>query len=169
MELEPRGWRIRANCTEQLKKIKEESERRAKPNDIDKRIVYEAYKKVKANGGSAGIDNVKMEAFEKNLKGNLYKLWNRMSSGSYFPKPVKLVEIPKGNGGKRPLGIPKLLSYYMSSQFVLGMFSTNWDCTRKECPWDPDKKGCYNCTFLKIESYHNPKQYGRGLNMEHVC
>ena len=122
MGLEPRGWRIQANCTEQLKEIKEESERRAKPNDIDKWTVYEAYKKVKANGGSAGIDNVKMEAFEKNLKGNLYKLWNRMSSGSYFPKPVKLVEIPKSNGGKRPLGIPKLLSYYMSSQFVLGMF-----------------------------------------------
>jgi len=108
MGLEPRGWRIQANCTEQLKEIKEESERIAKPNDIDKRIVYEAYKKVKANGGSAGIDKVKMDAFETNLKGNLYKLWNRMSSGSYFPKPVKLVEIPKGNGGKRPLGIPTI-------------------------------------------------------------
>ena len=123
MGLEPRGWRIQANCTEQLKEIKEESERRAKPNDIDKWTVYEAYKKVKANGGCSGIDGIEMESYEKNLKGNLYKLWNRMSSGSYFPKPIKLVEIPKGNGEKRPLGIPKLLSYYMSSQFVLGMFS----------------------------------------------
>jgi group II intron reverse transcriptase/maturase len=108
MGLEPRGWRIQANCTEQLKEIKEESERRAKPNDIDKWTVYEAYKKVKANGGSSGIDGIEMESYEKNLKGNLFKLWNRMSSGSYFPKPVKLVEIPKGNGEKRPLGIPTI-------------------------------------------------------------
>ncbi|MCE5174313.1 MAG: hypothetical protein ABFC90_03650 [Bacteroidales bacterium] len=67
----------------------------AKPYDIDKRKVYEAYKRVKANRGSAGIDGIEMETYEKNLKGNLYKLWNRMSSGSYFPKSVKLVEIPK--------------------------------------------------------------------------
>jgi RNA-directed DNA polymerase len=77
----------------------------AKPYDIDKWKVYEAYKNVKANGGSAGIDGVEMEAYEENLKDNLYKLWNRMSSGSYFPKSVKLVEIPKTNGDKRPLGI----------------------------------------------------------------
>ena len=127
MELEPRGWRIRANWTEQLNEIKEEQVQRAKPFDIDKWIVYEAYKKVKANGGSSGIDRIEMKTYETNLKDNLYKLWNRMSSGSYFPKPVKLVEIPKGNGEKRPLGIPKLLSYYMSSQFELGMFMINAD------------------------------------------
>lgn len=80
----------------------------AKPYDIDKRKVYEAYKKVRANRGSAGIDGIEMETYEKNLKENLYKLWNRMSSGSYFPKSVKLVEIPKPNGGKRPLGIPTI-------------------------------------------------------------
>jgi len=57
----------------------------AKPYDIDKRKVYEAYKKVKANRGSPGIDGIEMETYEKNLKENLYKLWNRMSSGSYFP------------------------------------------------------------------------------------
>ena len=78
----------------------------ARPYDIDKWKVYEAYKKVKANGGSSGIDGIEIEAYEANLKDNLYKLWNRMSSGSYFPKPVKLVEIPKANGDKRPLGIP---------------------------------------------------------------
>ena len=65
----------------------------------------DAFKRVKANHGSAGIDGVSIEQFEKNLKDNLYKIWNRMSSGS-FPPSVKLVEIPKPNGDKRPLGIP---------------------------------------------------------------
>jgi RNA-directed DNA polymerase len=62
--------------------------------------------KVKANQGAAGVDGQSIEAFEKDLKNNLYKLWNRMSSGSYFPPPVRLVEIPKASGGLRPLGIP---------------------------------------------------------------
>ncbi len=66
----------------------------------------EAYKRVKANRGAAGIDSISLKDFEENLKGNLFKIWNRMSSGSYLPSPVKLVEIPKSNGGKRPLGIP---------------------------------------------------------------
>lgn len=66
----------------------------------------EAYKRVKANNGTSGIDDVTIAEFEKNLKGNLYKIWNRMSSGCYQPSPVKLVEIPKTSGGKRPLGIP---------------------------------------------------------------
>lgn len=73
---------------------------------ISKFVVWEAYKRVKANKGSSGIDGESLEGFEKNLKGNLYKLWNRMSSGSYLPPPVKLVEINKKDGGKRPLGIP---------------------------------------------------------------
>lgn len=62
---------------------------------ISKQAVWEAYKKVKANGGAAGTDGQAIEDFEKNLKGNLYKIWNRMSSGTYFPPPVKVVEIPK--------------------------------------------------------------------------
>ena len=78
----------------------------AKPFDVEKRLVYEAWKDVKSNKGSAGIDGIGVEEYERKLPKNLYKLWNRMSSGSYFPKPVKLVEIPKSNGGKRPLGIP---------------------------------------------------------------
>lgn len=79
----------------------------AKPYAIPKQIVWEAYKKVKANRGAAGVDGQSLADFEKDLKGNLYKLWNRMSSGCYFPPPVRLVEIPKGNTGKtRPLGIP---------------------------------------------------------------
>lgn len=77
-----------------------------KPFNISKQIVYEAYKRVKANKGSAGVDNVTIEDFEANLGDNLYKIWNRMSSGSYYPQPVKLVEIPKKSGGKRGLGIP---------------------------------------------------------------
>jgi len=60
---------------------------------ISKSVVWEAYKRVKANKGPSGVDGETLEAYEKNLKGNLYKLWNRMSSGSYFPPPVKLVEI----------------------------------------------------------------------------
>jgi len=78
----------------------------AKPYDISKQLVWEAYQRVKANRGAAGGDGESLAEFEKALKGNLYKVWNRMSSGSYFPPPVRLVEIPKGNGGKRPLGIP---------------------------------------------------------------
>lgn len=80
----------------------------AKPLEIDKRVVYEAFKKVRANAGSAGIDNIGMGKYVDGMSDNLYKLWNRMSSGSYFPKPVKLVEIPKSNGGTRPLGIPTI-------------------------------------------------------------
>jgi group II intron reverse transcriptase/maturase len=78
-----------------------------KPFDISKWEVWEAYKKVKANKGAAGVDGCSVEDFEKDLKGNLYKIWNRMSSGSYFPPPVKAVEIPKPHGGgTRILGVP---------------------------------------------------------------
>jgi RNA-directed DNA polymerase len=79
---------------------------KTKPFSITKEVVWEAYKKVKSNKGSAGVDDVSIEEFDKDLKNNLYKIWNRMSSGSYFPSPVKLVEIGKRDGGVRPLGIP---------------------------------------------------------------
>jgi RNA-directed DNA polymerase len=80
---------------------------KAKPYAISKMTVWNAYQKVRANRGAAGVDGQTLAAFEKDLKSNLYKLWNRMSSGSYFPPPVRLVEIPKGNTGQtRPLGIP---------------------------------------------------------------
>ena len=78
----------------------------AKPYAISKRVVWEAYREVKANHGAAGVDGQSIETFEKDLKGNLYKIWNRMSSGSYFPPPVRVVEIPKASGGLRLLGIP---------------------------------------------------------------
>ena len=79
---------------------------KAKPFSISKAIVWEAYQRVKANGGAAGVDRQSIKDFEVNLKGNLYKLWNRMASGSYFPAPVRRVEIPKSGGGTRALGIP---------------------------------------------------------------
>jgi RNA-directed DNA polymerase len=77
-----------------------------KPYDIPKRMVLEAYRRVKANRGAAGIDGMSLTMFEADLSKNLYKLWNRLSSGSYFPPPVKQVQIPKKQGGVRILGVP---------------------------------------------------------------
>jgi len=77
-----------------------------KPFDIPKREVWEAFKKVKANQGAAGVDGQTIADFEADLSNNLYELWNRLSSGSYFPPPVRRVDIPKVDGGTRPLGIP---------------------------------------------------------------
>jgi retron-type reverse transcriptase len=78
----------------------------AKPYRIAKRTVWDAYQLVKANRGVAGIDDESIAMFEQDLSKNLYKLWNRMSSGSYMPRPVRQVEIPKKSGGFRKLGIP---------------------------------------------------------------
>lgn len=77
-----------------------------KPFEISKRVVWEAWEKVRANRGAAGVDEVSIQRFEVDLKANLYKLWNRMSSGSYVPPPVRAVEIPKKAGGVRTLGVP---------------------------------------------------------------
>ena len=75
--------------------------------EISKQLVFEAYLRVKANKGAAGVDDESIEQFEVDLKGNLYKLWNRMSSGCYFPSPVRMVEIDKPGGrGVRVLGVP---------------------------------------------------------------
>src|SRR5712691_3577803 len=78
----------------------------AKPFSISTQEVWEAYQKVKANHGAAGVDGQSIAEFETRVKDNLYRLWNRMSSGSYFPPPVRTVTIPKANGGERTLGIP---------------------------------------------------------------
>lgn len=80
----------------------------SKPYNIPKMVILNAYKRIKVNKGSAGINGVDFEEFEVNLKKNLYKIWNRMSSGSYFPSPVMAVEIPKKSGGTRRLGIPTI-------------------------------------------------------------
>src|SRR5215471_19301395 len=110
--MEPRGWM-----------------NEAKPFLISKREVWEAYQRVKANKGAAGIDEQSITEFEKDLKDNLYKLWNRMSSGSYFPPPVRTVKIPKASGGERKLGIPTVADRI--AQTVLKaklepLFHPNW-------------------------------------------
>jgi RNA-directed DNA polymerase len=104
MRVERRGPTIRPR--KQANQRWEELVPEAKPFAIPKQLVWDAYQRVKANRGAAGGDGESLAAFEQDLKGNLYKIWNRMSSGSYFPPPVRLVEIPKGTGGTRPLGIP---------------------------------------------------------------
>lgn len=91
---------------EQRSTERKEPVNKTKSYEISKQVVLEAYQKVKANKGAAGVDEESKEAFEADLKNNLYKIWNRMSSGSYFPPAVKGVEIPKKSGGKRLLGIP---------------------------------------------------------------
>ena len=77
-----------------------------KPFQIDKRQVYKAYQAVKSNQGAAGVDGQTLQQFETDWKGNLYRIWNRRSSGSYFPPPVRAVSIPKKSGGERILGVP---------------------------------------------------------------
>jgi RNA-directed DNA polymerase len=88
-----------------------ELKRSGKPFEISKAEVWGAYRQVKANKGAAGVDGVTIEEFEADLKNNLYRIWNRMSSGSYFPPAVKAVEIPKPHGGGvRILGVPTATS-----------------------------------------------------------
>jgi RNA-directed DNA polymerase len=86
-----------------------ESKLQGKSFDIPKRLVWEAWLRVQENDGAAGPDGVSVAQFAGCVEDGLYKLWNRMSSGSYFPGPVRAVEIPKGNGGVRVLGIPNVI------------------------------------------------------------
>jgi group II intron reverse transcriptase/maturase len=84
-------------------------------------MVWQAYLEVKAKGKAAGVDHQSLEEFERNLEDNLYRLWNRMASGSYFPAAVRRVEIPKSNGGMRPLGIPTVsdrIAQMVAKQFL---------------------------------------------------
>lgn len=92
-----------------------------KPFNISRELVLEGFKKVKSNKGASGIDNQSLEEFEKDLENNLYKLWNRMASGSYFPPPVRAVEIPKRSGGKRLLGIPTVTDRIAQAVVVLAI------------------------------------------------
>ena len=105
MEVERRGWPVQSNDVGQPHSGRSHHHS-AKPFQISKHLVLEAYKRIKANKGSAGIDAQSLTDYEANLKANLYKLWNRLSSGSYQPPPVRRVDIPKSGGGVRPLGIP---------------------------------------------------------------
>jgi RNA-directed DNA polymerase len=88
--------------------IWEELLSKAKPFKISKQAIWEAYIQVKANRGAPGVDGISIEDFEKDLKNNLYKIWNRMSSGTYFPQPVREVLIPKPDGRERSLGVPSV-------------------------------------------------------------
>ena len=96
-----------------------------KPEDksfaIPKLLVWEAWRQVKANKGAPGVDGQDLDAFEADLENNLYKIWNRMSSGTWFPPPVRAVEIPKPHGGGvRMLGVPTVTSYREVVQRVFG-------------------------------------------------
>jgi RNA-directed DNA polymerase len=104
MEVEQREWIVRFYFL--VNQYWKELLDKTKSFLISKSAVLEAYRRVKANKGAAGCDGQSIEDFEKDLENNLYKIWNRMSSGSYFPPPVKRVEIPKDDGRTRPLGIP---------------------------------------------------------------
>ena len=107
-----------------------------KPFDIPKELVWEAYRRVAANEGAPGVDGQTIDEFEKDLKGNLYKIWNRMSSGSYFPPPVRAVEIPKPHGdGVRVLGVPTVADRV--AQTVVAMYLED----RVEPRFHPDSYG----------------------------
>lgn len=92
---------------------------KAKPFEIPKRVVWDAWKRVAANKGAPGVDKTSIEAYQSRLGDNLYTLWNRMSSGSYYPQPVRQVLIPKGDGDFRPLGIPTVAD--RTAQMVVKM------------------------------------------------
>jgi RNA-directed DNA polymerase len=88
---------------------------------IPRLMVWEAWRRVRANKGAPGVDGQDLDEFEAVLAGNLYKIWNRMSSGSYFPPPVRAVEIPKPHGGGvRTLGVPTVTAYHEVVQTVFG-------------------------------------------------
>lgn len=109
-----------------------------KSQPISKLMVWKAYRKVKANGGSAGIDQVSLEVFSKDLSRNLYKLWNRLSSGSYFPPPVKQVKIPKKSGGQRSLGIPTVADR-IAQQVVKSCWNRKWRQPSMRTAMDTDR------------------------------
>lgn len=120
---------------EQWSTERKEPMNKTKPYEISKYVVLEAFQRVKANGGAAGVDGESLGKFESNLKNNLYKIWNRMSSGSYFPPPVMAVEIPKKAGGTRMLGVPTVTDRV--AQMVVKIY------------FEP-----------KVEPYFHPDSYG---------
>ena len=98
-----------------------------KPFAISKWEVWEAYRQVKANKGAPGVDGCSLEDFEKDLRGNLYKIWNRMASGSYLPPPVLAVEIPKPHGGgTRVLGVPTIADRIAQTVVARGGWRRRW-------------------------------------------
>lgn len=126
----------------------------ARSIEISKQLVMEAYKRVKANRGSEGIDKVSLLDFEQNLKDNLYKIWNRMSSGSYFPPPVKLVEIPKSGGGKRPLGIPTVADRVAQMIVVMAISPSITPCFHEDSYAYQEKKSALDAVAKAKERCH---------------
>ena len=112
-----------------------------KPYVISKEVVWEAYLRVKSNKGAAGVDGESLEEFERDLKVNLYKLWNRMSSGSYFPPPVRMVEIPKPGGrGVRVLGVPTVADR-IAQTVAKCTWSRRWNRFSMPTPMGTDRGG----------------------------
>ena len=107
-----------------------ESKLKGKSYVIPKRLVWDAWLKVKENGGAAGPDGVTIEQFGEDLSRNLYRLWNRMSSGSYFPGPVRGVEIPK-KGGVRVLGIPNVVDRVAETAAAMALEPTSYFLRKK--------------------------------------
>jgi RNA-directed DNA polymerase len=109
MEMERRasvGYSVKCIFKQLCIKQRMMREEMTKSLPVSKRMVYESYLKVVSKQGGAGIDRESIEKFNENMNKNLYKIWNRMTSGSYFPPSVRTVFIPKKQGGVRPLGIP---------------------------------------------------------------
>jgi RNA-directed DNA polymerase len=120
MEVERRGDLIEGEAVSQPLR-REERAASPKAFAIPKRAVVAAWQRVKANRGVAGIDGESLAAFEQQLRGNLYRVGNRLVSGSYFPPPVKEVGMPKASGGMRPLGIPTVRVNYTPVQRAFGL------------------------------------------------
>ncbi len=108
---------------------------KAKPFCISKRVVFEAYQRVRANQGAAGVDGESIADFDKDWKNNLYKIWNRMSSGSYFPPAVRSVEVAKKDGGQRKLGVPTV------SDRIAQMVAKMYFEPEVDCYFHPDSYG----------------------------
>lgn len=129
----------------------------AKPFDIPKHAVWDAYRQVAANKGAPGVDDESLSDFDARLKDNLYKIWNRMSSGSYMPPPVKAVEIPKAHGGTRLLGVPTVadrvaqtvVANHIGERAELGSIRTPMAIGRRSppsTPWRPAGNGAGSTT-----------------------
>src|SRR5258707_7042405 len=109
-----------------------------KPFVIPKQLVWEAYRRVKANKGAPGVDRQSLDDFESDLRNNLYKIWNRMSSGTYFPPPVRAVEIPKPHGGGvRILGVPTVADRVAQTVAALARESPTEALFPEDSIWDP--------------------------------
>lgn len=155
-----------------------------KSQPISRAMVVEAYRKVRANKGSGGVDGMTWSELESDLSGHLYTLWNRLSSGSYFPQPVLQVEIPKKGGGKRPLGIPTLLDR-IAQQVVRSHLERQLEPLFHESSFGyrpgrsahdavaQSQRNCFNHDFaidLDIKSYFDTIDHGLLLKaVAHYC